>query len=121
MKARTLSLTSLAAFLVTGAFAQILPPGTRPSAPSVHALIGAKIVVKPGTVIDSGIIIIRNGLIEAVGANVAVPPDARVWDHLEHFLQADISDSANGDHCFSVLNRMMKYTALFTKCQPPPG
>ena len=93
MKARTHSLASLAAFFVTGAFAQILPPGTRPSAPSVHALTGAKIVVKPGTVIDSGIIIIRNGLIESVGANIAVPPDARVWDLKSNVVYAGFIDA----------------------------
>lgn len=44
--------------------------------PRVYALKGAKIVVAPGKVIAKGTVIIRDGLIEAVGADVAIPPDA---------------------------------------------
>jgi imidazolonepropionase-like amidohydrolase len=56
------------------------PPGFRPAPPGVHALVGAKIVIQPGEVLDSGTIVIRDGLIQAVGTNVVVPADARVWD-----------------------------------------
>jgi imidazolonepropionase-like amidohydrolase len=60
--------------------AEILPPGFRPTPLGVHALVGAKIVVKPGEVIPNGTIIIRDGLIKAVGPDASVPEDARVWD-----------------------------------------
>ena len=33
--------------------------------PKVHALVGARIVVAPGQTIDSGTLVIRDGLIEA--------------------------------------------------------
>jgi imidazolonepropionase-like amidohydrolase len=59
---------------------ELLPPGFRPLPLGVHALVGARIVVKPGEVIESGTIVIRDGLFEAVGRNVVPPPDARVWD-----------------------------------------
>ena len=59
---------------------ELLPPGFRPVPLGVHALVGGKIVTKPGTTIESGTIIIRDGLIEAVGTNVAIPDDARIWD-----------------------------------------
>lgn len=36
--------------------------------------------MKPGQVLDPGTILIRNGLIEAVGRDIAAPADARVWD-----------------------------------------
>ncbi len=93
MNVRTISLAALAMFSASAAFAQILPPGTRPAAPSVHALTGARIVVKPGTVIDSGTIVIRDGLIEAVGANIPVPPDARVWDLRSNVVYAGFIDA----------------------------
>src|SRR5882762_9749375 len=57
-----------------------LPPGFRPLPPGAHALVGGKIVIKPGQVLDHGNIIIRDGFIKAVGPDAAVPADARVWD-----------------------------------------
>ncbi len=48
--------------------------------PRVHAIVGARIVNAPGQVIERGTVVIRDGLIAAVGANVAIPADARVWD-----------------------------------------
>jgi imidazolonepropionase-like amidohydrolase len=60
--------------------AEILPPGFRPKPVGVHALVGGKVVAKPGETIDGGIIVIRDGYIEAVGKNITVPTDARVWD-----------------------------------------
>ena len=40
------------------------------------AIHNAKIVTVSGSVIAKGTVVVRNGLIEAVGENVAVPPDA---------------------------------------------
>lgn len=48
--------------------------------PRVHALENARIVVAPDRVIERGTIVIRDGVIEAVGADTAVPPDARQHD-----------------------------------------
>jgi imidazolonepropionase-like amidohydrolase len=59
---------------------EILPPGNRAVPPGVHALVGGRVVVKPGVALDSATVLIRDGLIERVGTNVAAPPDARVWD-----------------------------------------
>jgi hypothetical protein len=59
---------------------QLLPPGFRPLPLGVHALVGGKIVVRPGEILDGGVIVIRDGFIKAVGTNVIPPPDARVWD-----------------------------------------
>ena len=49
-------------------------------APSTVAIHNAKIVTVSGPIIAKGTVIVRNGLIEAVGENVAVPPDAWVVD-----------------------------------------
>src|SRR5216684_3773800 len=78
----------LAAFLLLGFLrslpqasgAELLPPGFRPLPLGVHALVGGKIVVKPGEVIEGGTIIIRDGFIKVVGKDIPPPPDARVWD-----------------------------------------
>ncbi|SPF33959.1 Amidohydrolase [Candidatus Sulfopaludibacter sp. SbA4] len=48
--------------------------------PSVIAIRNAKIVTVSGPVIAKGTVVIRNGLIESVGENVAVPAEAMVVD-----------------------------------------
>lgn len=66
---------------VTGAFAaELLPPGFRPLPLGVHALVGGRVVTKPGNVIEGGTIVIRDGVIQAVGKDRTPPADARVWD-----------------------------------------
>jgi imidazolonepropionase-like amidohydrolase len=43
-----------------------------------YAIRGATVVTVTGAVIPNGTVVVRNGLIEAVGAEVAVPADAKV-------------------------------------------
>jgi imidazolonepropionase-like amidohydrolase len=45
-----------------------------------YAITNARIVTVSGPVIERGSVVIRDGLIAAVGANIVVPPDARVID-----------------------------------------
>src|SRR5690349_23342582 len=45
-------------------------------APPVVAVRNARIVTVSGPVIAKGTVVVRNGLIDAVGENVAVPPEA---------------------------------------------
>ena len=54
--------------------------GLRQNTPSVHALTNVRIVTSPGEVIEKGTIIVRDGVIEAVGPEIKPPADARVWD-----------------------------------------
>lgn len=54
--------------------------GLRDNSTGFHALVGARVVTGPGQVLDSATIVIRNGLIAAVGRNVRPPAGARVWD-----------------------------------------
>jgi len=56
------------------------PEGLRNATPSVFALTGARIVVAPGRVIEKGTVVVRDGVIEAVGAEVTPPADARRID-----------------------------------------
>src|SRR5258705_2364788 len=63
------------------AFALALAIGrARGAGPRVHAIVNARIVVAPGQVIPRDNIVMRDGLIVAVGAGVAGPPHARVWE-----------------------------------------
>jgi len=48
--------------------------------PLVFAITNAKIIPVAGAPIEKGSIVVRRGIIEAVGANVTIPPDARVID-----------------------------------------
>jgi len=54
--------------------------GARAEAPAVLAIQGARIVPVSGPVLERGTVVVRDGLIEAVGANVPIPADARVLD-----------------------------------------
>jgi imidazolonepropionase-like amidohydrolase len=56
------------------------PNPQRPAAIDTYAITNARIVPVSGSEIARGTVVIRNGLIAAVGANVATPPDARVID-----------------------------------------
>lgn len=69
MRARA-AVTLAAAVLVTAA--------AHADAPRIHAITGARIVTAPGKEIENGTVVLRDGLIEAVGATVAAPADARV-------------------------------------------
>ncbi|MBY0491981.1 MAG: amidohydrolase family protein [Gemmatimonadaceae bacterium] len=54
--------------------------GLRDNGTGYHALVGAKVVTAPGQVLTNATVVIRNGLIQAVGAGMAPPAGARVWD-----------------------------------------
>lgn len=60
--------------------ADLPPPGHRPLAPDTHAFTNARLILDPATVLTNGTLIIRQGRIEAVGTQLPVPPDARVWN-----------------------------------------
>ncbi len=69
---RLLAAVVLAAALATSSSALA-------ATPRVHAIVGARIVTAPGQVIERGTVVMRDGIVVAVGANVPVPADARVW------------------------------------------
>jgi imidazolonepropionase-like amidohydrolase len=73
MSLRVLLALSLCLALARGASAQ----ARRGEA---YALTGARVVTVSGPVHESGTLVMRDGLIEAVGPSVAVPPGARVID-----------------------------------------
>ena len=54
--------------------------GLRQNTPAVFALTNLRIVPEPGQFIEKGTIVVRDGVIEAAGADVKLPGDARVID-----------------------------------------
>ena len=50
------------------------------SAVDTYAITNARVVTVSGATIERGTVVIRNGLITAVGGNVNAPPDARIID-----------------------------------------
>ena len=60
--------------------AQAQPRPTRPDAASLYAIQGARIVTVSGQTIENGTVVIQNGIISAVGANVSPPAGAWVID-----------------------------------------
>jgi imidazolonepropionase-like amidohydrolase len=57
-----------------------LPLAAQRSAPATYAITNARLVPVTAPAIEGGTLVIRNGLIVALGASVAVPADARVID-----------------------------------------
>src|SRR4030095_7877873 len=87
----------------------IRPPGHRPQPASAHALVGGRVVVKPGEELERGTIVLRDGRIVAVGANVAVPVDARVHDMAgttiyAGFIDAHVNFSKGGEARAAAMN-----------------
>jgi hypothetical protein len=75
--AAALALLCAALWLTVPAGAQRGRPG---GGVDVYAITNARIVTVSGPVIERGTVVIRDGLIAAVGANVNAPPDARTID-----------------------------------------
>jgi imidazolonepropionase-like amidohydrolase len=48
--------------------------------PTAYAIRDARVVVEPGTVLPKATIVVRDGVIVAVGEDVTVPPDAAVTE-----------------------------------------
>ncbi len=90
---RVLSFASLSLFCLT-CEAQV---GSMPSTvPPVFALRGATVFAGDGTVIQNAIVVINDGLIEAVGTDVRVPPGAWEIDLRGKFVYPGLFDCLTG-------------------------
>lgn len=58
----------------------LVPTLVYADAPGVYAITGGTVHPGSGAAIANGTVVIRNGLIEAAGANLSVPPDATAID-----------------------------------------
>jgi imidazolonepropionase-like amidohydrolase len=88
--------SALAATLVVGAVSAVPAFAQAPPTPPDHyALTNARIVVAPGRVIERGTVLIRDGRITAVGAQVDVPAPAIQVDASGHTVYAGLIDAAS--------------------------
>ena len=67
----------------------------RADAPQVYAIRGARIVTAAGTPLAAGTVVIRDGLIESVGADLQPPAEARVIDGAGLSVYPGLIDMAN--------------------------
>ncbi len=83
---------------LTVLLAGVLASVTRAEAetPAALALVGGRVVSVSGAVLEKGTVVLRDGLIAAVGANVPVPPDARVLDATGLVLTPGLIDGFGG-------------------------
>ncbi|HWW76520.1 MAG TPA: hypothetical protein VNZ44_14075, partial [Pyrinomonadaceae bacterium] len=77
LAAASAALLAAAVWLAPQSGAQRARPG---GGVDVYAITNARIVTVSGPVIERGTVVLRDGLIAAVGANVSAPPDARAVD-----------------------------------------
>ncbi|MEX1127669.1 MAG: amidohydrolase family protein [Vicinamibacterales bacterium] len=87
------------------AIAAALAVGASADAPHIYAITGARIVPVSGATIASGTVIIRNGLIDAVGASIQAPADAQVIEGKGLTVYPGLIDMSNGTGVDLQINR----------------
>src|SRR5258708_8654602 len=70
----------IAIALLAIAVAVLAVTPARAERPRIYAITGAHVIVAPGKAIENGTVVMRDGLIEAVGADLKPPADAVVVD-----------------------------------------
>lgn len=109
----------LGLWLAVSSVCQAAPPTTAPAegprqnTPQVHALVGARVIIAPGRVLETGTVLIRDGLIVDAGPDVPVPGEARVWNLTGKWLYAGFIDSyseqsGSGDGLPTYWNKQVK-------------
>ncbi|MDX2037725.1 MAG: amidohydrolase family protein [Isosphaeraceae bacterium] len=79
--ARALSLLAVGSAIVSSAISNSWSADRRPDySPAAYAIRGAKLVIGTGATIENGSVVVRKGMIEAVGPDsaVTIPVDARI-------------------------------------------
>jgi len=97
------------------AIATALAVGASADAPNVYAIKGARIVTVSGAPIASGTVVIRNGLIEAVGASIEAPADARVIEGNGLTVYPGLIDMGNSAGLDLQVNRQQPATLRTTE------
>ena len=89
--ARRLSVALLLGLLLAGGHVAGRPAAVDP--PAVVALKGATVVVGNGQTVPNAIVVVRGGLIDAVGTKVAAPPGAREVEMKGAFVYPGLIDA----------------------------
>lgn len=100
---------------VAVAIAGAMAAGTSADAPHVYAITGARIVPVSGPAIASGTVVIRNGIIEAVGANVTAPAAAQVINGSGLTVYPGLIDMGNATGVNLQVNRQQPATVRTTE------
>ncbi|HEX6309608.1 MAG TPA: amidohydrolase family protein [Longimicrobiales bacterium] len=88
--------SALAATLVVGAASAMQASAQAPpTPPDDYAITNARIVVAPGRVIERGTVVVRDGRIAAVGAQVSIPATAIQVDASGHTVYPGLIDAAS--------------------------
>jgi len=77
---RSILLILFLVFAISGMSQTARQTGLREYSPAVFAFTNARIITGPGSSVDSGTLLIRDGVIEAVGRRVSLPADAQQID-----------------------------------------
>src|SRR4051812_34155831 len=91
---RALILPLLFAAQSWGAEPILRPPGFRPKAPELQAITANTIFLDPTNRLSPGTILIRDGVIEAVGASIDIPAGAVRWNFTNRTIYAGFIDAA---------------------------
>ena len=97
------------------AIAAALAVAANADAPHVYAIRGARIVPVSGPAIASGTVVVQNGLVEAVGANVQAPANAQVIDGNGLTVYPGLIDMANSTGLDIQVNRQMPQNINITE------
>ncbi len=100
---------------VAVAIAAAMAVGASADTPHVYAIKGARIVPVSGPAIASGTVVIRNGLIEAVGASVAAPAEAHVIEGSGLTVYPGLIDMGNTTGLSLQVNRQQPATVRTTE------
>ncbi|MDQ6894460.1 MAG: hypothetical protein M3167_17520, partial [Acidobacteriota bacterium] len=84
----------LAAALLLSTAVRAVPTEVGTGDRLAFAITGARVIALPGRVFDPGTVVVRGGVIEAVGpaGTTAIPPDARVFDRKGRVVHAAFVD-----------------------------
>src|SRR5437899_9295304 len=86
---------ALAGLLTTLFFASAIAQGPAKLKPTAFAITNTTVVTKPGTELAKVTIVIRDGLVQALGSDIKVPADAEVIDGKSLVVYPGFVDAGN--------------------------